>query len=63
MATPSKPRKPGSGGARPRSGRAPFFNEPTTTIAFRVPESQAENVRQIVRGYLDGLRSEHPSPQ
>lgn len=34
------------------AGRKPKYNEPTTTIAFRVPKSKATEVKNIVNEQL-----------
>jgi len=44
------------GGKRPNAGRLPKYNEPTKTIAFRVPESKAEEIKELVKEYLDKLQ-------
>lgn len=43
------------GGKRQNSGAKPKYNEPTTTIAFRVPESHTDNIKSIVKDYLDKI--------
>lgn len=42
------------GGTRKGSGAKPKYNEPTKTIAFRVPESKIEHIKSIVKTLLDG---------
>ena len=37
------------GGKRKGAGRKPKYNEPTTTIAFRVPISKVEAVKKSVQ--------------
>lgn len=37
-----------SGGKRTSAGRKGKYGEPTTTIAFRVPESKVDEVRETV---------------
>jgi len=37
------------GGARQGSGAKPKYSEKTTTIAFRVPVSKVEEVKQIIK--------------
>lgn len=49
--------KPKQGGSRLGSGAKPKYNEPTTTIAFRVPESKANELKQLVN---DKLKSYKP---
>lgn len=41
-----KKKKETRGGARQGSGAKPKYNEVTTTVAFRVPESKREEFRQ-----------------
>lgn len=41
------------GGNREGSGAKQKFGEPTTTIAFRVPESKAEEAREFVNSMLE----------
>lgn len=41
-----------SGGARQGSGAKPKYNEPTTTIAFRVPVSKADELKDMVNTKL-----------
>ena len=36
------------GGSRPNSGPKPKYNEATTTVAFRVPVSKADEVKSHV---------------
>ena len=49
-----KTKKETRGGTRQGSGAKPKYNEPTKTIAFRVPESKFEHVKSIVKTLLDG---------
>ena len=42
------------GGARKGSGAKPKYNEPTKTIAFRVPISKIESVKNTIKTLLDG---------
>ena len=42
------------GGTRKGSGAKPKYNEPTKTIAFRVPVSKINEVKQTVKLILDG---------
>lgn len=44
------------GGTRLNSGAKPKYNEPTTTIAFRVPISHKESIKRIVKEYLNKLK-------
>lgn len=41
---------------KPGGGRKPEYNEPTTTIAFRVPISHKESIKRIVKEYLSKLK-------
>ena len=49
-------KKDSRGGKRPNAGRLPKYNEPTKTIAFRVPESKAEEIKELVKEYLEKLQ-------
>ena len=49
-----KPAPPGYGTNTP--GRRRHFGEPTTTIAFRVPESKVPEIKKIVNNQLDKYR-------
>lgn len=42
------------GGTRQGSGAKPKYNEPTKTIAFRVPVSRIEHVKSLLKTLLDG---------
>jgi hypothetical protein len=42
------------GGTRQGSGAKPKYNEPTKTIAFRVPVSKIEHVKNTIKTLLDG---------
>ncbi len=48
-----KIRKKGSGGARPSAGRSQKYGEPTSNVTIRVPTSRKEEVRELVRVYLE----------
>lgn len=37
-------------------GRKPEYNEPTDTIAFRVPISHKDSIKRIVKEYLNKLK-------
>ncbi len=37
---------------KPGQGRKPSYNEPTTTIAFRVPLSLKDDIKAIIKGIL-----------
>lgn len=41
-----------SGGTRKGSGAKPKYNEATTTIAFRVPESKVDELKDMVNTKL-----------
>ena len=43
------------GGARRNAGAKPKYNEPTKTTAFRIPISKIDEVKKIVRDYLNSL--------
>ena len=47
------------GGRRPGAGRKSMYGEAMTTISFRVPKSAKENVRQMIRSYLQTLKIEN----
>ena len=49
-------KKQNRGGKRPNAGRLPKYNELTKTIAFRVPESKVEEIKELVKEYLDKLQ-------
>ena len=40
------------GGSRKGSGAKPKYNEPTKTIAFRVPESRMDILKDLVKSKL-----------
>lgn len=40
------------GGSRKNAGAKPKYNEPTTTIAFRVPLSMVSEIKNIVKNQL-----------
>ncbi len=42
-----------NGGHRPGSGQKPKYGEPTKTITFRVPQSKVEDVKVLVKKYLE----------
>lgn len=42
------------GGARQGSGAKPKYDEPTKTIAFRVPVSKIDHVKSLLKTLLDG---------
>jgi len=41
-----------NGGQRKNCGAKPKYNEPTTTIAFRVPVSKVEEIKSLVKNNL-----------
>ena len=41
---------------KPGGGRKPEYNEPTETIAFRVPISHKDTIKIIVKEYLLKLK-------
>jgi hypothetical protein len=56
-------KKDSRGGKRQNAGRLPKYNEPTKTIAFRVPESKAEDIKEIVKEYLGKLQEKKTTNQ
>ncbi len=44
--------KPTRGGTRKGAGAKPKYNEPTTTIAFRVPVSKVAEIKSLVKSKL-----------
>ena len=48
-----KTKKETRGGTRKGSGAKPKYNEPTKTIAFRVPISKIEHVKSMLKTLLD----------
>jgi hypothetical protein len=40
------------GGARKNAGAKPKYNEATTTVAFRCPQSKAEELKKLVKAKL-----------
>ena len=51
-----RPAPPGYGTNKP--GRRRRFGEPTTTIAFRVPESKVGEIKKLVDNQLDMYRND-----
>ena len=51
-----KPKKEKRGGKRTNSGAKPKYNEPTTTIAFRVPTSKVNEVKELVKTLLNSYK-------
>lgn len=54
MAKNTQKKKIGRGGTRKGSGAKPKYNEQTQTIAFRVPVSRIEHVKNLLKTLLDG---------
>ena len=50
----TKYKKETRGGTRQGSGAKPKYNEPTKTIAFRVPISKLEHVKSLLKTLLNG---------
>ena len=48
-----KTKKETRGGTRKGSGAKPKYDEPTKTIAFRVPVSRIEHVKSLLKTLLD----------
>jgi hypothetical protein len=44
------------GGANRNQGAKPKYNEPTTTIAFRVPVSKVTELKGIIKEYLQQFK-------
>lgn len=45
------------GGKRVNAGRKAQYNEPTTTVAFRVPESKKHLIRQTINELLKSWKT------
>jgi hypothetical protein len=45
--------KPTRGGSRKGSGAKQKYNEPTKTLAFRVPESKIDEIKELVKSKLE----------
>lgn len=43
------------GGERPNSGRKRKYGEVTKLVSFRVPLSKVNNVKKLVKNYLNNL--------
>ncbi len=50
---PKLNKKETRGGSRQNAGAKPKYGEPTTTIAFRVPISEAELIKRLVKTLLN----------
>jgi hypothetical protein len=50
-------KKDSRGGKRQNAGRLPKYNEPTKTIAFRVPISKHAEIKKLVKDYLVGIEA------
>jgi len=48
-------KKENRGGKRARSGRLPKYNEPTKIVTFRVPTSHIDNIKELIRDYLQEI--------
>lgn len=48
--------KSNKGGKRNGAGRKPEYNEPTTTVSFRVPVSKVDGINSIVNEKLSEWR-------
>ena len=55
--------KPTRGGSRPNTGPKPKYNEATTTVAFRVPVSKAEEIKAMVNKKLKTFKKNATPPQ
>jgi hypothetical protein len=51
--------KENRGGKRESAGAKPKYNEPTKTMAFRVPISKIDEVKKLVREFLAGYEREN----
>jgi len=47
-------KKDNRGGSRLNAGAKPKYNEPTKTMAFRIPISKNDEVKKLVREILAG---------
>lgn len=45
-----------NGGHRPGSGQKPKYGEPTATVSFRVPQSKVEDIKVLVKNYLEKFK-------
>lgn len=61
MATRKKKSKEHRGGHRDGSGRKKRFNEDTTVISFRVPESKESEIRATVNEKLAAIEDANNS--
>ena len=50
-------KKENRGGSRKGSGAKPKYSEPTKTIAIRVPESKTDEVKAMVKEYLEQFKT------
>ncbi len=53
-------KKENRGGKRANAGSKPKYSEPTKTIAFRVPESKINEVKEVVKVLLNKYRQNAP---
>lgn len=44
------------GGKRPGAGRKTRWGEETVTIAVRVPKSKAEEVKQLIKNFIESQK-------
>ena len=51
--------KQNHGGYRLNAGSKPKYNEPTKTMAFRIPISKIDEVKKLVREFLAGCEREN----
>ena len=45
------------GGYRKGSGAKPRYNEPTKSISLRVPESKADEIKAMIKEYLEQFKT------
>jgi hypothetical protein len=50
-------KKENRGGSRKGAGAKPQYSEPTITIAMRVPESKAAEIKAMVKEYLKQFKT------
>jgi hypothetical protein len=43
------------GGKRQNAGRLPKYSEKTKTVSFRVPISKINEIKELVKSYLESL--------
>ncbi len=54
--------KTGWGGKRDGAGKKSLYQEPTANMTFRVPISHRDEVRRLIRQYLETLKTQ-PIPK